>query len=119
MVVLLGGAIASLVLIVLGIEGGFSRVIAIGREAGKFHMFNWTWDATMESVWVVVIGSLFIHLVPYTADQAVVQRYLTTKDEGRRRARSGRAPSSPPPPPFYSSVWAPRSSPSTGNTRPS
>jgi SSS family solute:Na+ symporter len=86
-VVLLGGAVASLVLIVLGVDGGFSRVIEIGREAGKFHMFNWTWDATMESVWVVVIGSLFIHLVPYTADQAVVQRYLTTKDE-RQAARA-------------------------------
>jgi Na+/proline symporter len=30
---------------------------------------------------VVVIGNLLANLVPYTADQAVVQRYLTTRDE--------------------------------------
>jgi solute:Na+ symporter, SSS family len=32
-------------------------------------------------VWVVVIGNLFANLVPYTTDQSVIQRYLTTPDE--------------------------------------
>jgi Na+/proline symporter len=46
-------------------------------------MFNWTWSATTASVWVIVIGNSLAQLVPYTADQAVVQRYLTTPDEHR------------------------------------
>lgn len=32
-------------------------------------------------MWVVLLGSLLGNLVPYTADQTVVQRYLTTRDE--------------------------------------
>ena len=32
-------------------------------------------------VWVIVVGTFFGNLGPYTADQTVVQRYLTTQDE--------------------------------------
>jgi Na+/proline symporter len=44
-------------------------------------MLNWDWDMTQGTVWVLVIGSFFAHLIPYSADQSVVQRYLTTRDE--------------------------------------
>ena len=32
-------------------------------------------------LWVVVVGNLFSNMMSYSADQAVIQRYLTTKDE--------------------------------------
>ena len=80
-VVLLGGAFLSLTLIVSELDGGLAGLIASGSQAGKFHVFNWSWDYTATSVWVVLIGNLFNNLVPYTSDQAVIQRYLTTKDE--------------------------------------
>jgi len=80
-VVLLGGAFLSLVLILSELDGGLAGLIASGSEAAKFHVFNWSWDYTTTSVWVVLIGNLFNNLVPYTSDQAVIQRYLTTKDE--------------------------------------
>jgi len=86
-VVLLGGALISLFIIAGGVEEGFGGIIAIGRASQKFHMFNWTWDVTVAAVWVVLIGNLLSNLFPYTADQAVVQRYLTTRDE-RQAARS-------------------------------
>jgi SSS family transporter len=79
--VLLGGAFLSLAVILLNVDGGFSGLLAQGAAAGKFHVFNWTWDYTTTAVWVVLVGNLFNNLVPYTSDQAVVQRYLTTKDE--------------------------------------
>lgn len=31
--------------------------------------------------WVLMVGFLFTNLVPYTSDQTVIQRYLTTPDE--------------------------------------
>ena len=80
-VVLLGGAILSLALILPELDGGLAGLISSGSQSGKFHVFNWSWDYTTASVWVVLIGNLFNNLVPYTSDQAVVQRYLTTKDE--------------------------------------
>ncbi len=86
-VVLLGGALASLVCLVLWTDGGAAGLVRDGLAAGKFRIANLTWDAATTALWVVVAGKLFEQLVPYTADQSVVQRYLTTSDE-RRAARA-------------------------------
>ncbi len=85
-VVLLGGALLSLLLIVWRC-GGFGEVIALGLAGDKFHMIDWSWDLTTTAVWIVLLGNLFANLGPYTSDQVVVQRYLTTKDE-KAAARS-------------------------------
>ncbi len=85
--VLLGGALLSLGVILTRIDGGLGGLISLGAANGKFHMFNWSWDFTTTAVWVVVVGNFFNNLIPYTSDQAVVQRYLTTPDE-KSAARS-------------------------------
>ena len=79
--VLLGGALLSLAVLALNVEGGIAGIVGAGMEYDKFHMFNWTWDWTTSAVWVVIVGNFFNNLVPYTSDQAVVQRYFTTGDE--------------------------------------
>ena len=79
--VLYGGALLSLGILMWNMDGGLAGIVAEGMQYDKFHMFNWTWDWTTTAVWVVVVGNLFMNLVPYTSDQAVVQRYFTTKDE--------------------------------------
>ncbi|MDE0103511.1 MAG: sodium/solute symporter [Bryobacterales bacterium] len=85
--VLYGGALLSLAILVAKTDGGLGGIVAAGLEHDKFHMFNWTWDWTTTAVWVVVVGNFFLNLVPYTSDQAVVQRYFTTRDE-KAAARS-------------------------------
>lgn len=80
-IVLMGGAILSLATIVASVDGGPGELISAAAAQGKFHTFNWTWDWTVTAVWVVVVGNFLANLVPYTADQTVVQRYLTTSDE--------------------------------------
>lgn len=82
-IVLLGGALLSILVICLKVDGGFFGIISIGMENHKFHMANWTWDWTTKALafWAVVLGNFFNQLVPYTSDQTVVQRYLTVKDE--------------------------------------
>src|SRR5690606_10274895 len=84
-VLLLGGALLSLILIANQVDGGLGTIVSTGMEAGKFKLANLTWDITTDALWVVVIGSFFGNLVSYTSDQAVVQRYLTT--ETTRKAR--------------------------------
>lgn len=86
-VVLLGAVGLALALVVAGVGGQPMDVWRLGAAAGKLRLADWTPDLTIASVWVVVIGNLVSHLVPYTADQAVVQRYLTTRDE-RQAARA-------------------------------
>ena len=80
-IVLYGGALLSLVILVWKMDGGLAGIVSAGLEHDKFHLFNWTWDWTTTAVWVMLVGNFFLNLVPYTSDQAVVQRYFTTKDE--------------------------------------
>jgi solute:Na+ symporter, SSS family len=82
-IILLGSAILSIVLIVAGLDGGPSQLFATALAEGKVGTFDWSWDYTAATVWVVLLGSLFSNLIPYTTDQAVIQRYLTTPSEGQ------------------------------------
>jgi len=86
-IVLLGGAFLSLVVVLTRIDGGATGLLHVAASDHKFHLFNWTWDATVASVWVVLVGNFFAQLAPYSTDQSVIQRYLTTPDE-RQAAKS-------------------------------
>ncbi len=79
-VVLFGGALLALVLLVTGSDGGVTGAGQTAWEADKFRLANFHWDATSGqlALWVVVIGAIGQNVSSYTADQAVVQRYMTT-----------------------------------------
>lgn len=79
--VLVAGAIAVVGVVAWDVDGGIAAIVSSGMESGKFHTFNWTWDATTTAVWVCVIGNAFGMAYPSTADQTVVQRYLSTATE--------------------------------------
>jgi SSS family transporter len=80
-IVLMGGALLCVVVIALKVQGGLVGIIDLGHQANKFKAVNLTWDYTVAAVWVVLIGNIFSNLVPYSADQTVIQRYLTTPTE--------------------------------------
>lgn len=80
-IVLVFGALLALVLIVFSIDGGVAELFHTANAADKFHMANWTWSHTTTALWVVVVGNVFSNTYPMTADQTVVQRYLTTRDD--------------------------------------
>jgi len=88
-VVLLGGAIFAIALLIGGADGGISGAFDAAARSDKLHLINWHWDVTSAqlALWVVVLGGIGQNVSSYTADQAVVQRYMTTPDE-RRAARS-------------------------------
>ncbi|UCG49208.1 MAG: sodium/solute symporter [Phycisphaerales bacterium] len=80
-IVLMGGALLCTAVIISKVDGGLSQILYLGVQANKFKAVNLTWDYTTAAVWVVLLGNIFSNLVPYSADQAVVQRYLTTRTE--------------------------------------
>jgi SSS family solute:Na+ symporter len=81
-VVLLGGALAALAITIAALDGGWGEFIVTGIENNKFTLFHSGWDWTSDTFIVVVLGALFTNsLVPYTTDQSVIQRYLTTPDQ--------------------------------------
>ena len=80
-VVLVGGAVLALVLVILHVDGGVAEIWRAGMEQGKFELVNPTWSYAEGALWVILIGNIFANFYPATADQTIVQRYLTTKDE--------------------------------------
>ena len=82
-VVLMGGAIVALLLLVSGVDGGAAGLFDSAGRADKFAMANWHWDATDTQValWVIIVGAIAQNVSSYTADQAVVQRYMTTETQ--------------------------------------
>jgi solute:Na+ symporter, SSS family len=85
-VVLLGGAIAAVILISLDIEGGFMEIIRTGAQDRKFHLAETSLDLKNPTLITVLIATLFANMTTYGTDQTIVQRYLTTatqKDASR------------------------------------
>ena len=89
-VVLLIGAVICFVIIMGGVDGGFSGFIDSGMADDKFKLVNLDFgpgSITTLSIWVIVLGGIGQNISSYTADQAVVQRYMTTEDN-RAAAKS-------------------------------
>ncbi|MCA8968348.1 MAG: sodium/solute symporter [Planctomycetes bacterium] len=79
-VVLLCGAAIAFAMAVSGTDGGLEGFAHDGTVAGKFRIANTHWDASSSQIalWAIVVGAVGQNFSSYTADQAVVQRYLTT-----------------------------------------
>jgi SSS family transporter len=80
-IVLLGGAILSLILIIFKIDGGFSSIVDIAADNHKFNVFDLTLSLKQPTVWVMLLGGIFANITTYGTDQTMVQRYLTTKTQ--------------------------------------
>ena len=79
-IVLLSGALISLLLIINQVDGGLAKIISVGAANAKFSIGYNGWDLT-RTTWIVIFLGMLSSLIPYSSDQAVIQRYLTTKDE--------------------------------------
>jgi solute:Na+ symporter, SSS family len=80
-VVLLGGALISLVLMVVNIDMDGQAWLAFIREDSKTILFDTSLDFTGTAIWVILLGGIASNIAQYGSDQTVIQRYLTTRDE--------------------------------------
>ena len=67
--------------VVFAAVGDPSAAFSAALEAGKLRTFGGGWSTVEAATWSLLLGGLFLQFGPYTADQAMVQRYLSTKDE--------------------------------------
>ncbi len=81
-IVLILGAVITLIIIPFYIDGGISGFFKTSIADDKLRMLYLDGDISdTRNTWVMLIGSTFGALVAYSSDQAIVQRYLTTPDE--------------------------------------
>ncbi len=86
-IVLLGGAVFSVVVLLAGIPGGFSQVLQDGARAGKLSLGSWRFDLAVPTAWVVLLYGIVENLRNFAVDQNYVQRYQAT----RTRAEAARS----------------------------
>ncbi|MCB0555025.1 MAG: sodium/solute symporter [Phaeodactylibacter sp.] len=77
--VLLGGALLSLVLLLINLDG--ADIVNYVSQFDKARIFDFTLDFSTPTLWVVLLGGFTTNIIQYGSDQTVIQRYLTTKDE--------------------------------------
>lgn len=80
-IILVGGAFLAAGYLIFNTEGGASGFFGIAIANDKFRLFDYAFDLTSATFWVVILGGLANNLISYTSDQTVIQRYITTKDE--------------------------------------
>ncbi|MBT6770619.1 MAG: sodium/solute symporter [Opitutales bacterium] len=83
-IVLLGGAFLCFALIISGLDGGFGELKSIAAADRKLNWADMNFSSASymtTAFWVVVLGGLGSSLIPYSSDQAVVQRYVSTPTE--------------------------------------
>jgi SSS family solute:Na+ symporter len=81
-VILLAGAAVSLAFIVMRSDLTVGQMFETAVAQKKFFGdARWDWSWTAATLSVIFVGNFLSNLIPYTASQDVVQRYLTTKDQ--------------------------------------
>lgn len=75
--VLLGGQLAIAIVAIVRVPGGLGKVIALNQQGDRLDL-SMSFDPTVRlTLWGVLIGAAFMHLVQMATDQVSVQRYLS------------------------------------------
>jgi SSS family transporter len=86
------GAGLSFVMLLSGIPGGLAHVAAVASAAGKLAIFDFRFSPTMAffarkyTFWAGLVGGCFLTMASHGADQLVVQRLLSARNERQSRA---------------------------------
>jgi len=86
-IILLGGAVVSIIILILDMPEGPGQLFTIAAQENKFSLGNWDLDLIQPTVWVVVLYGVMENLRNFGVDQNYVQRYQTTRST-REAARS-------------------------------
>ncbi len=87
LLVLFGGQLLIVFVAVSQVPGGLGRVIELGQQGGRLNLST-SFDPTVRiTLWGLILGAAFLHLVQMATDQVSVQRYLTARN--LRTARRG------------------------------
>lgn len=80
-VILMGGALACLLLMLFRMPEGVGQLFEIAGEHDKFSLGSFGPSLTEKTFWVVLVYGLFINLNNFGIDQNFVQRYVASKSD--------------------------------------
>ncbi len=80
--VLIAGGIAALVFVADALPDGFSTLVSIGQEAGKFDTFDFSTDPRVAfTFWAALLAMPFQNVAVYGTDHLFAQRLLCCRNE--------------------------------------
>ncbi len=88
----IAGALLSFFVILHEIPGGWAHVWSVGRETGKFQVFDFRFEFSAEffsrtySFWAGLLGGCFLTTASHGTEQLMVQRLLAARNERESRA---------------------------------
>jgi solute:Na+ symporter, SSS family len=86
--VYVAGALVVFISLLGLIPGGWSEVVRVGSEAGKFRVFDLSWTlARPYTLWAGIVGGVALTLATHGTDQFLVQRLLSARSA--RQAAGG------------------------------
>ncbi|MSU73428.1 MAG: hypothetical protein EXS43_14000 [Opitutus sp.] len=81
MLVKIGGLLVALVFVFGHLAGNFSSSLAEAWHDGKLRVVDLSWDFTRDTLWVFILFWITDGLKSYVANQTIIQRFISTKDE--------------------------------------
>ena len=64
------------------VPGGWTTVHTVADQAGKFRVFDFTWDLSATyTLWAGLLGGAFLTMASHGTDQLIVQRLLSARSE--------------------------------------
>jgi SSS family transporter len=83
----LAGTLVGLSVVLHLLPGGWSTVSAVAGEAGKFRIFDFSWNFhSTYTFWSGVIGGAFLTCATHGTDQLIVQRLLAARSQAQSKA---------------------------------
>lgn len=79
-IILIGGAIATVVVIFLSMPEGASQIFEIAKENDKMSLGSFDFNFVESTFWLILIYGLFINLQNFGIDQSYIQRYISAKN---------------------------------------
>jgi SSS family solute:Na+ symporter len=83
--VLIGGAVACAVIMVVGLPGGAAELFRLGDVHDKFSLGSFGASLGESTFWVVLVYGIVINLQNFGVDQGYIQRYHAASSESEAR----------------------------------
>ena len=77
------GVLLCLVFLIFQTDGGMAGFLSTGYSMNKLHTFDFKWDITQPMFLFVILGGFANNLITYSSDQAIIQRYMSTKNQSQ------------------------------------
>ena len=76
------GALTAVVVLAHSVPGGWPAINAVAAHAGKFRLFDLSWNLTSTyTLWSGIIGGSFFTVASHGTDQLIVQRLLAARSQ--------------------------------------